>query len=98
MLEVRNAQIENELAEIRADESNPGTAVGFINSASSFLVAHKLNQAEHINYKEFAPLVDDAVLKEFVGTVIEKITIIGGKVDSITFKNGMEHKFLRKEE
>lgn len=97
-LEVRNAQIENELAEIRADESNPGTAVGFINSASSFLVAHKLSQAEHINYKEFAPLVDDAVLKEFVGTVIEKITIIGGKVDSITFKNGMEHKFLRKEE
>lgn len=96
-LEVRNAQIENELAEIRSDEFAPGTAVGFVNSASSFLMAHKLNQAEHINYKEFAPLVDDAVLKEFVGTVIEKITIIGGKVDSITFRNGMEHKFLRKE-
>lgn len=97
-LEVRNAQIENELAEIRADESAPGTSAGFINSASSFLVAHKLNQDEHINYKEFAPLIDDAVLREFVGTVIEKITIICGKVDSITFKNGMEHKFLRKEE
>ncbi len=97
-LEVRNAQIENELAEIRADESNPGTAAGFINSASSFLVAHKLNQAEHINYKEFAPLVDDAVLKEFAATVIERITVINGKVDSVTFKNGMEHKFLRKEE
>ena len=96
-LEVRNAQIENELAELRADDETPGTAAGFLASASSFLVAHKLNQAEHIDYKEFAPLLDDAILKEFVRTVIEKITIVGGKVDSITFKNEMVHKFVWKE-
>lgn len=96
-LEVRNAQIENEIAEMRADDETPGTAAGFLASASSFLVAHKLNQAEHIDYKEFAPLLEDAVLKEFVSTVIEKIIVIGGKVDSIMFKNGMEHKFIRKD-
>lgn len=96
-LEVRNAQIENELAELRADDEAPGTAAGFLASASSFLVAHKLNQEEHIDYKEFAPLLDDAILKEFVRTVIEKIIIVGGKVDSITFKNEMVHKFVWKE-
>ncbi|MBQ6994996.1 MAG: recombinase family protein [Lachnospiraceae bacterium] len=96
-LEVRNAQINNELAELRQDEADPGTAIGFINSASSFLVAHKLNQAEHIKYSEFAPLVDDAVLKDFVASVIDHIIILDGMVDTIVFKNGLTHKFIRKE-
>lgn len=97
-LEVRNAQIVNELAEIRKDDSTPGTEIGFITSASSFLVAHKLNQAEHIIYKDFAPLVDDAVLKDFVGSVIDHIIILDGQVDTIMFKNGLTHRFIRKEE
>lgn len=97
-LEVRNTQINNELAEMRKDETAPGTAMGFINSASSFLVAHKLNQSEHINYKEFASLVDDSVLKDFICSVIDHIVILDGQVDTIVFKNGLTHRFIRKKE
>ena len=97
-LEVRNAQIENELADMRMNQEAATASIGFVSSASSFLVAHKMNQGEHIDYKEFAPLLDDKTLKDFVASVVDSIGIIGGKVDSITFNNGMVHKFIRKEE
>lgn len=97
-LEVRNAQIENELADMRTNQEAATASIGFVSSASSFLVAHKMNQGEHIDYKEFAPLLDDKTLKDFVASVVDSIGIIEGKVDSITFNNGMVHKFIRKEE
>ena len=97
-LEVRNAQIENELADMRMNQEAATASIGFVSSASSFLVAHKMNQGEHIDYKEFAPLLDDKTLKDFVASVVDSIGIIEGKVDSITFNNGMVHKFIRKEE
>lgn len=96
-LEVRNAQIENELADMRMNQEAATASMGFVSSASSFLVAHKMNQGEHIDYKEFAPLLDDKTLKDFVASVVDSIGIIEGKVDSITFNNGMVHKFIRKE-
>ena len=97
-LEVRNAQIENELADMRMNQEAATASIGFVSSASSFLVAHKMNQGEHIDYKEFAPLLDDKTLKDFVASLVDSIGIIEGKVDSITFNNGMVHKFIRKEE
>lgn len=96
-LEVRNVQIENELAEIQADSSVDTAGTAFMASASSFLVAHSINHSSHIDYKEFAPIVGDDALQDFVRSVIDHIVILNGQVDSITFKNGMVHKFIRKE-
>lgn len=96
-LEVRNAQIENELAEIRADNAADTAGAAFMASASSFLVAHSINQADHIDYKELAPIVGDDALQDFVRSVIDHIVILDGQADAITFKNGMVHKFIRKE-
>ena len=96
-LEVRNAQIENELAEIRADSAADTAGTAFMASASSFLVAHSINQADHIDYKDLAPVVGDDALQDFVRSVIDHIVILDGQADAITFKNGMVHKFIRKE-
>lgn len=96
-LEVRNAQIDNELAEIRADSAADTSGTAFMASASSFLVAHSINHANHIDYKELAPVVGDDSLQDFVRSVIDHIVILDGQADAITFKNGMVHKFIRKE-
>lgn len=83
-------------AEEAAIESEYGE-MAFVNSASSFLVSYKIQSGERIIYNEFAAAVDDEVLRDFVLLIIEKITIKAGKVSSITFKNGLENKFVYKE-
>ncbi|MEG2304836.1 MAG: recombinase family protein [Lachnospiraceae bacterium] len=96
-LEVHNAQIENELAEIQMDNMEESGGASFVASASSFLVAHSLNMDSEINYRELATLVDENSLKVFVGSVISSICIMDSRVESITFKNDVVHKFLYKE-
>lgn len=96
-LEVRNTQIENELAEIQTDNMEESGGASFVASASSFLVAHSLTMDCEINYRELATLVDENTLKGFIGSVISSICIIDRKIESITFKNGVVHKFLYKE-
>ena len=83
-------------AEEAAIESKYGE-MAFVNSASSFLVSYKIQSGERIIYNEFAAAVDDEVLRDFVLLIIDKITIKAGKVSSITFKNGLENKFVYKE-
>ena len=82
-------------AEQSAFESEYGE-IAFVNSASSFLVSYKIQSGERIIYNEFAAAVDDQVLRDFVMLIIDKITIKGGKVSSIIFKNGLEAKFVYK--
>lgn len=65
----------------------------FIHSASAFLLSHEI-QSGHISYKDLAPLVGHESLKEIVHMVIENIVILDSKPVSITFKNGLVHKFL----
>lgn len=83
-------------AEQSAFESEYGE-MAFVNSASSFLVSYKIQSGERIVYNEFAAAVDDDVLRNFVLLIIDKIVIKAGKVSSITFKNGLENKFVYKE-
>ena len=78
-----------ELAEHANDES-----VAWMANASAFLLANKLSNSEHIVYRDFAPLVSDEMLKDFVQSVIERIIILDGHVDSIIFKNGITHQFI----
>lgn len=68
--------------------------MAFIKSASSFLLAHQIQTGEHIQYSDFAPLVGDETMKEFINLVIERIVIQNGRPAEITFKNGLTHKFL----
>lgn len=69
----------------------------FVNSASSFLIAYKLQSGERIIYSDLAAAVDDDVLHKFVQLIIDKIVIRNGKVSSIVLKNGLESKFVYKD-
>ncbi len=38
--------------------------------------------------------IDTKIVKDFINSVVKKIVILDGKILSILFKNGIEHKFL----
>ena len=81
--------VENSLAEnlTLSDEE-------FIAKASYFLVAQKLNEKRYIDYERFIRKIDSKILKDFMGSVVQNFCIKNGKVVSVLFKNGIEHKFL----
>lgn len=41
-------------------------------------------------------MIDPSVLRSFPASVIEHIDVDDGRVVSITFKSGMEHRFIYK--
>ena len=49
-----------------------------------------------IEFDKLIRKIDPQIVKEFIGAVIKKIVIKDGRVVSICFKNGLEHKFLYK--
>ena len=67
----------------------------FIKKTSSFLISKKLNNRNYINYKRLVTSVDKEILKTFVDSVIDSITVLDGKIETITFKNGLSHTFIR---
>lgn len=68
----------------------------FIARASEFIIAQKLTDRNYINYKRLAQSVDAEVLRSFVTSIIDSIFIQDGKVQRITFKNGLSHAFIFK--
>lgn len=66
----------------------------FIQRASEFIIAQKLTDRSYINYQRLAMTVDNSVLKEFVSSVIDSITILDGMVKTIVFRNGLSHTFV----
>ena len=81
--------VENSLAEhlTLSDEE-------FMAKASYFLVAQKLNEKRHIDYEQFIKKIDSRILKDFINSVVQNFCIKNGRVVSILFKNGIEHRFL----
>ena len=57
---------------------------------------HQLQNKRFIEFDKLIRKIDAKIIKEFVNSVITKIVIKNGKVVSIRFKNGLEHKFLYK--
>lgn len=89
------AQIDKRLAEIEKSESRSNISDDdFVKQATYFIMANKLNDRRYVNYSKFIQSMDKAVIKEFVQSVISKIVVFDGKIVSIRFLNGIEHKFL----
>jgi len=68
----------------------------FIQRASEFIISQKLTNRNYINYKRLATSVDTEVLKSFILSIIDSITIYDGMIQTITFKNGLSHTFIYK--
>ena len=69
----------------------------FIRRASEFIIAQKLTDRNYINFQRLAMTVDNEVLKEFVTSILDSITIKDGRVRTIVFRNGLSHTFIPKE-
>ena len=87
-------EAENKLKSIASQERIETNDIDFIKSASAFLLAHKLRAGEHIVYSDFAAVIDNETIKEFMNLVLDHITVKNRRVVEIVFANGLSHKFI----
>ena len=66
----------------------------FVQAASQFILTQKLEGRNYIYYKRLATTVSREVLRSFVMSIIENITMYNGKVQTIVFRNGLTHTFI----
>lgn len=66
----------------------------FINKASTFIIAQQLLNKRYISYEKLVLKIDAKIIKEFINKTCQNFCIKDGKIISICFKNGIEHKFL----
>lgn len=65
----------------------------FIRQASHLLIQKELQGKQYIYFKNLAQNVSPEVLKTYMDTLLDSVHVIDGRVSSITFKNGLTHKF-----
>lgn len=94
-LEADRVKIENEIKGLSAPIATNVDQVAFIKSASEFLLMHKINSGEFVDYKELATL-DEESLKQFMNSVIDHIVVRERKIVKIVFINGLSHTLLYK--
>lgn len=94
-LDLERIQTENKMRDL--SETTFATEAGeiaFVKSASSFLLAHKIQSGDPIVYSDFAATLEDETLKDFVNLILDHVIIDEGRVSAIVFRNGLEHNFL----
>ena len=95
-LETDRIKIENELKSMDNNQIAVNVdQVAFIKSASNFLVLHKINSGEYVDYKELATL-DEHAMKDFMNSVIDHIVVRDHQIIEIVFNNGLSHTLLYK--
>ena len=89
-------RIDSRLNEIDAhhDSSFSMSDTEFIERASWFIMNNDLQNKRFVNFQSTLKKTDAQIVKSFLGSIIKKIVIYDGKILSIRFKNGIEHKFL----
>ena len=90
-------EIEARLAELQRQEpSAPVTSDEFIKKASYFIMVEKLLDDRYVDYEKYIRQIDPSVPRNFLNNIINQIEVTDGRVRSISFKNGMTHRFLYK--
>ena len=69
----------------------------FMARASFFIISQQLAERRFINYEAYIKESDPKIVRDFVTSVIQNFCILDGKIQSITFKNGIEHRFIYKQ-
>ena len=78
---------------IRPDALN----TSFMKKASAFIVNQRILSKKEIDFEELACKCDANVMKDLIAATIEHIDIRAGRVEAITFKSGLVHRFKYKE-
>ena len=90
-------EINDEIGMMQSDEWQQSvTDEIFITRASEFIISQKLTDRNYVNYKRLAQSVDAEVLHNFLISIIDSIIVTDGRVQRITFKNGLSHSFIFK--
>lgn len=90
-------EIEARLSELQREEvDGPVSSAEFIQKAAYFIMVEKLLDDRYVDYEKYIRRIDPSVPRNFLQNIIEQIEIDDGKVVSISFKNGMTHKFFYK--
>lgn len=90
-------EIESRLAEIQQQESiRPVTSDEFIQKAAYFIMVEKLLDDRYVDYEKYIRKIDPSIPRNFLNNVIDQIEVNDGLITSISFKNGMTHRFIYK--
>lgn len=90
-------EIEARLSELQREEvDGPVSSTEFIQKAAYFIMVEKLLDDRYVDYEKYIRRIDPSVPRNFLQNIIEQIEIDDGRVISISFKNGMTHKFSYK--
>jgi DNA invertase Pin-like site-specific DNA recombinase len=91
-------QVNARIEEIQAQDSGQGAVSdNFAMKASYYIMTEKLVEDSYIDYESYIRAIDPAVPKSFLASIIDHIDVDDGRVVSITFKNGAEHRFTYKD-
>ncbi len=61
-------------------------------------MTNALQGKRYIDFEEMIKTIDTKAVKNFVVSIIQKIVIKDGKIMSVRFKNGLEHKFVYRDQ
>lgn len=88
--------INNRLGLLTQNPDSYLTDEEFIKQASHLLIQKELKNRKYIYYKNLATSVDPEILHTYMETILDSVYVSDGKVTSITFKNGLTHRFTYK--
>ncbi len=66
----------------------------FIRQASHLLISRQLSERKYIYFKELAKSVSPEILKTWLDTILDSVTVTDGRIETIVFRNGLTHKFI----
>lgn len=89
--------IEKRISAANGSEGSGSADLSFIKKASAFLVAQHIASEEHIDYMQLVTDLDNAIIKDFIDQLIDKIFVQDGKIMRIRFVSGLEHEFMYEE-
>lgn len=93
------AQVDERIAELDASIANAFNISDdeFLEMASYFVLEQRLTDKRFVDYEGFIKSADPKIVRKFITSVIQNFCIQDGKIQSITFKNGIEHRFIYKQ-
>lgn len=93
-LEIDRIKLENSIKGLASSSISENVdQAAFLKSASQFLISHKINSGDYIDYSRLAAL-DEESMKAFVNSIIDHIVVLDKRITEIVFKNGLTHTLL----
>lgn len=89
--------LESQLESINADYLMPSVSdEEFLKKASQFILTQKMTDRNYVSFNRLMQELDHSVIREFLLSIIDRITITDGLVSNITFRNGLSSTFIYK--